>query len=177
MVKLFQIPETLLPPDTYAFIAGGYAACPERALDMDVWVLDTTGNPEKTRAALLLWLSDYHWVFGKETHEEKFRADGPGYDEMDCRILKVAVIPYYTTTIHLMVTDAPPLALLRNFDVSTHQIALIPSSRLPEGDLLRGPGWTSLDQEPVQLKETSATFARMEKIRTRYADLRTHGKN
>jgi hypothetical protein len=171
---LSQLPVDLFPPDTYAFIAGGYAACPERATDIDVWVRSDE-NLEVVRAKLLVWLDEHRWAYAEEKQEEKFRADGFGYDKMDCRILKVAVVPY-TKPIHIMVTGAPPLVLLRNFDVSTHQIARVPHPFCPDGDTMRGPEWTPLSEEPVQLKETSATPARLEKIRTRYADLRTDGQ-
>lgn len=107
-----HIPEGLLPPgvESRAFIAGGYAACPARATDIDVWVTDATFVP-----------------------------------------------------------------ILMHFDVSTHQVAIIPS-RYSEPQTINGPEWTPLNEKPVQLRETSATPARMDKIRTRYADMRTNGK-
>lgn len=174
-----HIPENFLPfgVDRHAFIAGGYAACPERASDIDVWVTDQTGRLEMTRANLLAHLKASGFAAKEEIAQEGFRVDGFGYDELDVRILKVAYVQQGAgrLPIHLMVTDAKPFPVLMHFDVSTHQIALVPIGGTL--DIMRGPEWTDITEEPVQIRETSATNARMEKIRTRYADMRTNGKS
>lgn len=172
-----HIPDNFLPETAMrnAFIAGGYAACPSRASDIDLWVTDLE-NLEATRAAILAHLRMSGYDVTEETAQEGFRVDGYGYDEMDLRILKVCYVQRPgALPIHVMVTDAAPLAVLLHFDVSTHQCAIVPHPSVKGGDMMRGPEWTALTEEPVQIKETSATSTRMEKIRTRYADMRTNG--
>ena len=169
-----HVPDNLLHDAYDGFIAGGYAACPERASDIDVWVT-THDDLHSVRRCLLAHLSAQGYAVFPETAELGVRVDGFGYDEMDVNILKVAVIERSgKLPIHLMVTDAPVMAVLLHFDVSTHQVALVPHYMGVQ--TIYGPEWTPLTDEPVQIKETSATNTRMEKIRTRYADMRTNGK-
>lgn len=178
MSRLTQhFPDTILPYGMMgaSFIAGGYAACPSRAQDIDLWVMDSTGRLEDNRSRILAHLLAAGYDVTEENTREGFRVNGFGYDEMNLRILKVGYVRRPDALpIHIMVTDAPLVAVLLHFDVSTHQCAIAPT-RDGVGDVVRGPQWTDLTEEPVQLRETSATNTRMEKIRTRYADMRTNG--
>ena len=167
---LAYLPPNLLPSllAPAAFIAGGFAAHQDLATDIDVWV--QTEDLHSTRRLMLTHLSAYGFpLTAVATEMEQFTGDSCGYEDITANILKVARVDQGNQKpIHLMVTDAPPLMLLLNFDISTHQIALT------ESGVIRGPEWTDVTDEPVVIKNhgTSKTGARLEKIRARYAHLR-----
>lgn len=170
-----HIPPNFLPLalERHSFIAGGYAACPQRASDIDLWVTDITDRLEQSREMILAHLGAAGYHVTPETTREGFRVNGHGYDEMDCRILKVGYVTRDgALPIHVMVTDAPVMAVLLNFDISTHQTALVQAG---EGHVysIKGPRWTPLTVYPVVLKPTTSTPGRLEKIATRYADMRS----
>lgn len=167
-----HIPEGLLPAGTPALIAGGYAACPALASDLDLWVYAARGGKRtmgETRMMLLEHLKTWAYKVEAQDDSEQFTADGCGYDELDCLIMKVGIVSVNgRKPIHLMVTDAPPIALLMNFDISTHQIGL------DDNGVIYGPEWTDLTVEPQVIKNagTSKTTERLAKISARYAHLR-----
>lgn len=171
-----HIPPNFLPLalEQRSFIAGGYAACPQRASDIDLWVTDITGRLEQSREMILAHLGAAGYHVTPETTREGFRVNGHGYDEMDCRILKVGYVTRDgALPIHVMVTDAPLLAVLLNFDISTHQCAFIRQGDTWHNHLVYGPRWTPLNVYPLVLKPTTSTPGRLEKIATRYADMRS----
>lgn len=163
------LPENLVPKvfSSAAFIAGGYAACPTLATDIDVWV--QCEDLDEARTSLLAHLATNRFVYQPQDEASSFEGDGCGYEDITANIQKVALVmvPGYKP-IHLLVTDAPPLMLLLNFDISTHQIALTDSGEI------RSPEWTALDQEPLVVKnhDTSKTVERLARITARYAHLR-----
>lgn len=165
------LPAGLLPRpyNKTAFIAGGYAACPGLASDIDVWV--QCEDLHETRRLLLAHLSTMGFALFAEGEplESSFTGDSCGYEDITANIVKVARIETAAfKPVHLMVTDAPPLMLLLNFDISTHAIALT------DDGVVRSPEWTDLTQEPVVIKNqgTSKTEERLAKISARYAHLR-----
>lgn len=168
-----HLPPNLLPTPLKraGFIAGGYAAHPDLATDIDVWVQVKPGELHSERRRILTHLSAQHFDLfcEKVDTEESFVGDMLGYEDITANILKVAVIQRGNQRpIHIMVTDAPPLMLILNFDISTHQIALTDSG------VMRGPEWTDTDEEPVIIKNhtTLKTQERFAKISARYAHLR-----
>lgn len=161
-----MIPRNLLPDDYYdgACIAGGYAACPALASDMDVWVFVPSYLLEDARALILEHLSHYGFSYTKEERERQ-RAEGtdPGGYDVSGFILKVARVSLGHETIHILVTSFPGvLELLSSFDVSTHQVALT------DAGVIRGGDWTPITEPPVKLKDSPTTDERMRKIARRY---------
>lgn len=167
-----QMLDQILPPylRQSAVIAGGYAACPALAADIDVWVLVSPAVLRQARQDILIPLSDLDVHVAPENTREAMRVgeNSLGYDELDFRVLKVATITGLgRLPFHIMVTDAPaPLALLCGFDLSTHQCVLI---RGQGGfDRVSGPDWTPVNYPPVVLRETTQTPNRVAKLVARY---------
>lgn len=162
------LPAGLLPDHLAkrAFIAGGYAACPDLAADIDVWV-DAGDRMTEVRQELLAHLADRRWAITPQDGTDSRRLDGEDYDgDLEVDIRKVCVIPW-NPPIHLMVTNRGLKAVLAAFDISTHQVGID-----PWGVRQEGREFTPLTESPEVLRHTSTTAARLEKIRTRYAHLR-----
>ena len=161
-----MIPKELLPSDlaNCAFIAGGYAACPALATDIDVWVYiqKESETLREARARILGWLESEMWPYEEE--EANSRREGFDKDGYSISSVKVAVVrsPHWSHPVHIIVTNAQPAELLETFDISTHQVAIV------FGNVVKGSKWTPVTQPPVMLRNTPTTPERMEKIRTRY---------
>lgn len=156
-----MIPRNLVPDHLYnsVFIAGGFAACPALASDIDVWVPYIGGEDLLLMRRQLL--SHLHAEGFVATEEEGGTVHD--YNGVAINILKVAVIDG-GTPIHLMVCNAPVDIVLQNFDISTHQIALTANG------VVKGAGWTSTMVPPVVFedKENEHTPERLKKIAERY---------
>lgn len=165
-----HIPEGILPVGTNAYIAGGYAACPERADDIDVWVrCPTVDELDSFRQQLLSHLTEQHYAFDSLNDRREYKDD---YGDYVGGVLKVARVQRPgERDIHIMVTNLQPIDLLDTFDISTHMVAF-------DGErCYRNPEkWSALTEDPIVWKMTPTTPDRLEKIRNRYADLRTNGK-
>lgn len=164
-----MIPYDLMPEDLLncAFIAGGYAACPGLAADMDVWIRIARdfnqGQTEEEafadhRARLLKFFEENYLNFTPES-ETEIHED---YNLGELHIRKVAVVHSYNPPVHVILTNGSIGRVLANFDVSTHQIALT------HDGLYRGSDWTPITQPPRMLKYSEKTPARMQKIAERY---------
>ncbi len=174
-----MIPNGLLPAGALWCVAGGWAACPALATDMDVWVYGApTIDLSLRRAALLAHLEQ--WAATNNTKrpiwpEKRYRVSPQetsetflAYEGLDCAIEKVAVITLPRTAqakpIHLMVTDAPdPGTLLQGFDVSTHAVAIDHTGRI-----FRHPQWTAPHQTPIEILHNEHTPDRMARIAARF---------
>ncbi len=173
------LPPGLLPPGLYgsAFIAGGYAACPERATDIDVWVR-VSETLEAARANLLYYWGLLGHPFSRYVTPSSStnNVELPGREDNDggyalpsIPILQVATIAMRPKPIHVMVTQARLDQVLSAFDISTHQVAINPL-----GLRILGPQWTPLDVTPQLIRVGGAsTWTRLDKIMNRYADLRS----
>lgn len=170
-----MIPKELLPPDLMgsAFIAGGYAACPALASDLDVWVYVPRGDDEAdgekldaTRGRILVWLETEMWPY--ELQDSNHLPEGAEVKEgvYPFHSQKVAVVrsPHWSHPVHIIVTTATPAELLEGFDISTHQIALV------FGNVIKGSGWTPITERPKRLSGAFnvSTEARLEKIAARF---------
>jgi hypothetical protein len=171
-----MIPKELLPAAMMgsAFIAGGYAACPALASDLDVWVYvardgDIEDDGERlaqARADILAWLESEMWPF--EAQDNNHRPEGATVADgaYPFHSQKVAVVrsPHWSHPIHIIVTTATPAELLEGFDISTHQVAIV------FGNVIKGSGWTPVTVPPVKLPGVFnvSTEARMRKIAARY---------
>lgn len=162
-----MIPKGLLPPDLMdnAFIAGGYAACPALASDLDLWVyVPQSQSLQAARTEILQWLESELWPFELQ-EDRRFNRLGPSASEgYDVIAGKVAIVksPHMTHPIHIMVVDRSPAELLETFDISTHQVAIV------FGNVIKGSEWTPVTVPPVMLKNTPTTPERMRKIAVRY---------
>lgn len=165
-----MIPHNLLPEEyaRNAFIAGGYAALPSAATDIDVWVSVQPHDLADARTALLRHLHEQDSFFVEEQGDEQtIFTISPDY-ELNVPIRKVAKVRYYRSELpyHILVVGGDVDATLRSFDISTHQIALTPWG------VVRGENWTSVTVPPLKLRDTPTTDERMEKIAARYAAMR-----
>ena len=165
----YRIPEGIVPWGLKACIAGGYAADPVLAGDMDVWIFAptdaTTEELHGTRIRVLDFLQNQHGLEFEE--QEGFRREGADAYSTSLMVARVT-LPGFQTTIHLRVTTCADEAdLISGFDISTHQIAVT-----DEGEVIRGSRWTPTNVPPRVLKMTSTTPVRLEKIGARYAHLR-----
>lgn len=143
-------------------IAGGYAACPQLAGDMDLWVL---AGPQRFGEGLEKLAIK---ICAENPVIVPFEADGveiPYILDHGCKILKVGTqYPPSGLPLHIMVTECSSIsALLDCFDISTHQCALN-----QEMEFIKGRKWTPITEPPVELFSTPNTAVRMAKIRTRY---------
>jgi hypothetical protein len=147
-----------LPPGTRFFIAGGWAADPDKASDIDVWV--STDNVDWTRQLLLNYLVESLVTFTEEHSkegEESYLAD------IHTPVRKVAYIPFQPKPIHLLAVEGGVYDTLEGFDISTHQIAIN-----DDGEIIKGSRWTPTTVPPIVLIETGTTEARLQKIAERY---------
>ncbi len=159
-----MIPQGLLPPNTTAFIAGGFAACPALASDIDIWV--QVGNPEdieSMRAVLLAHFATEGYMFVEESRSERVRDTDNYGDSIYCTIAKCAKVHLPRLDAHILVTDGSAQDVLRSFDLSTHQVAI-----LQNGRVVKGEDWTPTFEWPTVLKRTPTTQARRQKLVERY---------
>ena len=158
-----MIPSNLLPANTDWFIAGGYAACPALASDRDVWVTAETSDMDATRERILAHLETEFEKWQIVVLEPSQRQEGTY-----ALSLKVARVITPGVPCEIIVTDAENAhALIDGFDVSTHQIAI-----LPNGMVVKGALWTSITERPIKLRDSDTTDARMVKIATRYGHVK-----
>lgn len=168
-----MVPAGLIPKGYEWCVAGGYAACPALAQDIDVWVWGVaTDDLETVRARLVQHLFDTYTLSKVQSGTDTRKA--PNYSQpTQITILKVAEVKDvqfsfggYTTTkpIQIMVTDAAsPEQILFGFDISTHQIAI-----MPDGVVWKGANWTAPHVPPVKLLDTAKTEERMQRIAARF---------
>ena len=174
-----MLPVNLLPSGVAAFIAGGYAACPALATDIDVWVsVDTHDaiNPwDAVWTERLRLLNHLHQYFGFTVTEEDqtgsvrdrnrmiVRDTFEGYN-LPLPIYRVATVRVEGASLpyHIIAVGAGLDEVLSSFDISTHQIALT------EKGVVTGANWTPITEPPQVITEKFTTPARLEKIRARY---------
>jgi hypothetical protein len=159
-------PKGILAPhrEGNAFIAGGYAACPALAGDLDlwVWVDERKESLSHAREQILLWLEAELWPYEAQGGLQQVTNDqNPNYPVQS---MKVALVrsPYWSHPVQIIVTTADPNALLETFDISTHQIAIV------FGNVIKGSGWTPITETPRILRMTPTTPERLERIAARY---------
>lgn len=177
-----MIPVNLLPADLQldAFIAGGYAAFPALAADIDVWVPVKGGVLElaAARERILAHVREMGVTIdeqdGEGSRREQFAAE-PSLPRdqfitstfenyhLTLRIRRVGTVtglgelPY-----HIIVVDGDVDEVLGAFDISTHQCALT------RRGFVRGEQWTPINAAPVVITEKYTTPERLAKIRYRY---------
>ena len=174
------------PYDETAFIAGGFAACPALAEDVDLWCpVDTTdaNDPfvrvweerdrvaDSLRAAFGAWFTEHD---GNDTVRSKpplpphilhgkLRSTFEGYHlAIPIRRVGVLDIPGHSLPYHIIMVGADIDEVLSSFDISTHQVAL--TSR----GVVRGEHYTAPFEPPVVIQQKYTTDARIARIRQRY---------
>lgn len=170
-------------PEQYqrsAFIAGGYAACPSLASDIDVWVpLGFIGRSEEdhkreamametARRDILAHLESEFFPYKVE--DNYVTSEGSTDDGYPIAVQKVARIEsvHLVKPIHIMVSAGTVDDVLGFFDISTHQVALT------RGGVLCGPGWTPITEMPQILPGSRSvkTQQRLLKIASRYGHIK-----
>lgn len=145
-------------------IAGGYAACPVLAGDMDVWLFGAYKPDMMGLRRMLLALTPNLVPEDNPPMDSPERYFGAQYT------LKVGHIFNVENRVarHILLTEAPTIEdLLNGFDISTHQCAYT-----PDGVFVPGAHWTPLREMPKILRMSAATPARFDKIAARYASFR-----
>lgn len=163
-----MIPANVLPKqyEAQSFIAGGWAACPAQATDLDLWV-SVDGDAETLNIVRERLLDHF-------AHQVNYRVSVEQSDELargyipDTTFItrKVARLTNRVTggLIHVLVTTGDVIDVLSAFDISTHQVAILPS-----GQVVKGPHFTTVSQPPIVLREGGPTTAeRLRKITNRY---------
>lgn len=169
-------------------VAGSYLADPERASDLDLWLL--AGSPDGANQAMqglhahLAPLIDQSWQrapdgFTTFTINGNSAAFGAGVPPAEYEDALRAKGLFYVGTfqkenwpkpVQFFVTPYASVGeLLGDFDISTHQLAAFPA--VDHGRLrITGPGWTPLGEMPRVTNWTtpSTTLARLERICLRY---------
>jgi hypothetical protein len=176
-----MIPNTLLPEQyrADAFIAGGFAACPALASDIDVWIPVSPGTCNAARDEILQYLRETQDNFSEQDGDTSPRgriqhnvalansqllSTFEGY-HMVLGLRRVATVNVVGASLpyHLIVVEGSLDDVLSSFDISTHQVALTPKG------VVKGADWTSIFEPPVVITEKYTTPQRLEKIRARYA--------
>jgi hypothetical protein len=173
------IPTGLLPEGTKWCIAGGFAACPALAGDVDVWVYGVKHDDVVTTQAQLIahieqWCAannvkrpiwpEKRYCFEKQAESREFFA----YGQVAVRIEKIGVLysprSARVKPIHLMVTDAyTPGEIVRGFDISTHAVAIDSTGRIWKHDTFTAP-----HQPPAVLTTNEKTAGRYSRICQRF---------
>jgi hypothetical protein len=181
-----MLPNNLLPSDLQeiAFIAGGFAACPALASDVDVWVpvLGDVSVLNAARTRILSHLRLHGFNFeeqdGRGSKREQFALDRSlsrdifvsstfeGY-HLSLLIRRVATVSAQgSLPYHIIIVNGEVDDVLSSFDISTHQCALTVRG------FVAGEDWTPLHEDPKVITLKYTTAERLLKIRNRYAHLR-----
>lgn len=167
-----MFPRTMLPEKyrDFAFIAGGYAACPALAMDIDVWVPITNAEDGVKIPALLLdargeildYLESEFFPYKEEDGKLRGQAGMSGVYPVGVRKVATIESAHLSHPVHIMVCAGSVLEILSGFDISTHQIALTMAG------VVKGDRWTSIYEVPRALKMTPTTPERLVNIAARF---------
>lgn len=161
---------SLLPPflREHACIAGGFAACPTRAGDIDLWILNFPGRSERVWDQITEHL---------RANEIKFRESNFSYAQTNGSVLRLVCKKVYLRKKNMLPDDdewldvqileasqATVHDLIDAFDISTHMIART------QTDVVRGKHYTSTTETPVVMRfdKPEGVVARLDKICKRY---------
>ena len=148
-----------------ACVAGGYAADPEQANDIDLWVLGIT--PEQFDTVEREIRQHLHNNYLLSSVDPPLR-DSQHYDEHpgQFRVVSIQSGPA-PMGVQILITKQPTLGqLLKQFDISTHALGYMVVSREVE----QAEGWTSIMEPPRVLTyaRPTATTLRLDRVVARY---------
>jgi hypothetical protein len=165
-----MIPKWLLPEkfQLSAFIAGGFAACPSLADDIDVWVMVSKSKVPSVVAELTAHLNTreleggYGRFEAQPSADAKIRAHATGdYPVESMRVGKFTAYGY-SHPFHVIVTSGTAQEVLDKFDISTHMVAITSTG------VVTGDGWTPVTEPPIAFRNTALTPQRLQKIAKRF---------
>lgn len=182
--EVIQQLEPLIPQALreHAWIAGGYAHSPEKAQDLDLWIVgrdDLDAAEIQVRGHLMekgfLQTSALLRVEEREFGDSMYDEHPHGFRVVANVIIEVleetetlALTYNHITPVQILVTSQPTIqALLDHFDITTHRIAY----RLLEPTTFKvGDGYFPIGAQPrVKRWDTpEQTLQRLEKITARY---------
>ncbi len=169
---MIELIHSLVPYDWPVYIAGGYAACPALADDIDIWVryVHRAGSSLSSESTRL-----YEEIKREELKRNLHRFDLLAEPPIEVR--RVVAIERYATNhvckikcgeqkFDILFSEDPIEHILAAFDISTHQIAM--NTRTLE--VIKGDRWTPITEPPLflQLSSTDKEKERMKKICKRY---------
>lgn len=160
------------------FVAGGYAADPVLANDIDIWIQAEDSYAAADNHAKLhefLAIAGFQFepmdVGAAPRFVDTGRPHAPGETDFVV-VFAVATITawrsiQFSKPVHLSITNGTAAEILAGFDISTHALALLPNGKFAYSD-----SWTPKTVDPVILRDTPSTPARFVKISSRYAGYR-----
>ncbi len=159
-----DILRSLAPPAYWdrLCIAGGYAACPPLAWDVDVWVLGVEPG-SKAQAELV------EHLMGKRLIEDG--ALWASYPGTDFEVLKPSVSWGPTgMDVQIIITERPTIpCLLASFDLGPHQVAISMSGYVETGPLWQGLEVVTCNPMAVKSeRHLQLTLGRAQKLKYRY---------
>lgn len=190
-----MLPVNLLPApyDHTAFIAGGFAACPALAEDVDVWCpVDIMSAPHDDPFELVWTERDrvvayLHREFGScfiehdginaKRHEVptlpsirhgKLVTTFEGY-HLPIAIRRAGMVTMEGCSLpyHIILVGGDVDEVLSSFDISTHAVALTRKG------VVCSEYWTSPLEEPKVIHQKYTTDARLVKVKARYSRIGT----
>lgn len=160
-----RLPEDMWPR---AIVAGGYAADPDRAADIDLWVI---GGDMEVDAMRIRKHNHMSWFSLAESPYEQFSNE---FAVVTKQGVEVKLGSHSTTflPVQILVSSAKNFGdLLERFDISTHQVGI---SLEPEiagrHRLVKGSKFTETTVQPRVIAWTrpEQTIRRLEKVTSRY---------
>lgn len=156
-----------LPEDMWsrAIVAGGYAADPDKASDIDLWVIGGDMEVDAFRIRMHNHMGTFLSL--EESPYEQFANEFAVVTEQRVEV-KLGKFASTYLPVQILVSSAKNFGdLLERFDISTHQVGiplLVPTVRLV------GSGFTSPSEQPRVLVFTrpEQTIRRLERILPRY---------
>lgn len=159
-----MIPAGLIPESYKWCVAGGFAACPALARDIDVWVYGIAPEQvETTQQQLQHQIATGPCGHGFASSDE--RLSSSSYSQEFIQILKVGDVHWNgNRKHHVIVTDAnSPESILDGFDLSTHAVAI-----MPDGKVVTHPLWTAPHVLPQVMRSDANTPARLVRVAARF---------
>lgn len=158
----------LLPPEMHkrAIVAGGYAADPDKAVDIDLWVIG--GDMAQDFKAIRLWNNLMEYELSSERNPyEQFSNEFAVATELTVE-MKLGRFSTTYLPVQILVSAAPTFTdLLNRFDISVHAIGY--PLMAPAGRYV-GSGFTEFFEQPrvLTFSRPEQTIRRLEKIAPRY---------
>lgn len=158
-----MIPRNVIPEEFVWCIAGGWAACPALATDLDVFVFAGKLSIDVAREQLVAHLKDEYGDYSfSEQDDNRIQLDQ--YEHLTVQIRKVGYVDGYGVPIHVCVTTAQSVPMLIDgFDISTHAVAITSFGRV-----IKSENYTPPQERPRIVHMTTTSVERLRKISERF---------